>query len=218
MDERPQTVSLLGDSISTYEGYAPFGYAVYYTGDRLFDNDLKSVHDTWWMRVIDAWGATLLVNASFSGSTVSGMFFPAACTKERCTALSEGGASDLVLIYMGTNDRGRKIPLGKKGTGRTDEFFGAYRRMLREVRINCPRAKIVCATLPSAYLRGHREVVSRDDPRYNEAIAAVAEEEGCILADLAAFEEPYETLDLLHPTKEGHALLAELFLRALGLR
>lgn len=49
-------ISILGDSISTYVGYNPYGYAVYYKDDRLCDNDITDVNDTWWKQVIDALG------------------------------------------------------------------------------------------------------------------------------------------------------------------
>lgn len=40
-------VSILGDSISTYNGYNPNGYAVYYDEEMQIRNGLKSVYDTW---------------------------------------------------------------------------------------------------------------------------------------------------------------------------
>ena len=41
-------ISIPRDSISTYVGYNPYGYSVYYKDDRLYDNDITSVDDTWW--------------------------------------------------------------------------------------------------------------------------------------------------------------------------
>ncbi len=67
-------ISILGDSISTYVGYNPYGYHVYYRDDRLYDNDITSVNDTWWKQVIDAIGGELCINNSYSGSCVAGTF------------------------------------------------------------------------------------------------------------------------------------------------
>lgn len=203
-------ISILGDSISTYAGYNPAGYAVYYADDLAYENGMESVRDTWWMQVIEALGGILCVNDSFSGSTVAGQYFPAASGAARCAALRGAAVPDLILIYMGTNDRGLRIPLGEPGSEDGTCFCGAYRRMLRNIERSYPEAKVVCATLPEARGGG------AGDARYNAAIASVVREEGCVLADLASYGVSYETLDGLHPTREGHKTLAALWLRALG--
>lgn len=71
-------VSIIGDSISTYTGYNPAGYAVFYTEENIRNNNLQSVYDTWWAKVNQFLQAFLCVNASYSGSKVSGNIFPAA--------------------------------------------------------------------------------------------------------------------------------------------
>ena len=62
-----KTVSILGDSISTFEGYIPEGYLAYYPGN---DMTLDDVNDTWWMKMLQNTGMELLVNGSWSGSLV----------------------------------------------------------------------------------------------------------------------------------------------------
>ena len=211
-------ISILGDSISTYIGYQPYGYKVYYREDRLYDNELESVDDTWWMQVIDALGGTLCVNNSYSGSTVRGGFFPAACSDERCSSLHGEHAPDLILLYIGTNDRGYNVPLGMEEPLDSETFYGAYRLMLQKIKRNYPSAKIVCATLPMGKLQGGGDlddIFKREDTRFDEAIKRAVREENCILADIASFKEPYESLDYAHPTKNGHRTLAELWLKAL---
>lgn len=212
-------ISILGDSISTYEGYQPYEYSVYYRDDRLYENGLESVNDTWWMQVIAAMGGELDVNASFSGSTVAGRFFPAACSDERCSALGADEAPDLILIYMGANDRGLSVPVEMEKPTDTNSFYGAYRRMLQKLKKNYPSAKIVCATLPMGCLETENKAefdrFQREDATYNKAIAKAVAAEECILADIAAFGERYETLDYCHPTRDGHKTLAALWLRAL---
>ncbi len=214
-------ISILGDSISTYEGYQPYGYSIYYRDDRLYDNELENVNDTWWMQVIDAIGGELDVNASISGSTVAGRFFPSACSDERCSALGTTDAPDLILVYMGTNDRGFSVPVGMERATDMNSFYGAYRQMLKKIKKNYPSAKIVCATLPMGRLnaenRAEYDRFMREDSGYDEAIVKAVAAEGCILADIAAFGERYETLDYCHPTREGHKMLAALWLRALNL-
>ena len=106
-------VSILGDSISTYIGYNPRGYAVYYKEDKAYDNEINSVDDTWWKQVIDGLGGELCVNNSYSGSLVTGAFAPSACSAERCASLHDETVPDIILIYMGTNDRGFEMNLGE---------------------------------------------------------------------------------------------------------
>lgn len=209
-------ISILGDSISTYVGYNPYGYHVYYRDDRLYDNDILSVNDTWWKQVIDAIGGELCVNNSYSGSYVAGGYESSACSKERCSNLHGESNPDIILIYMGTNDRGFEVEIGIDNPQDTKKFYGAYRTMLRQIKNNYPSAKIICATLLSGYLKDSQNLAydrfMREDARYNEAIRLAVKEEGCLLADLALTGERYETLDYCHPTKTGHKKIANLWI------
>ena len=64
-----KTVSILGDSISTYQGYIPAKYACFYPDK---DNDVQSVTQTWWMQMLYHTGMRLLTNGSYSASMVCG--------------------------------------------------------------------------------------------------------------------------------------------------
>ena len=64
-----RTFSILGDSYSTFKGFVPKEYACYYPNPEMVDNVL-SVEDTWWCKLIYQQGMRLLVNDSYSGSTV----------------------------------------------------------------------------------------------------------------------------------------------------
>lgn len=211
-------ISVLGDSISTYEGYQPYGYEVYYRDEALFESGLDGVRDVWWAQVIDALGGELCVNGSYSGSTVTGNFFPSACSDERCSALHTEETPDLILLYIGTNDRGLNVPIGSGETPDRLCFYGAYRLTLQKLKRNYPAAKIVCATLPLGCREGEERFGRAPSERalaYDRAIREAALKEDCLLADIASFSERYPALDGCHPTKEGHKVLAELWLRAL---
>lgn len=212
-------ISILGDSISTYVGYNKYGYSVYYKDDRLYDNDITSVDDTWWKQVIDSIGGELCINNSYSGSCVAGAFETSACSKERCSNLHAEGNPDIILIYMGTNDRGFEVGIGMDAPMDKLKFYGAYRTMLRQIKNNYPSAKIVCATLLMGYLKDSQNLAydrfMREDTRYNGAIRLAVKEEGCLLADIALADERYETLDYCHPTKKGHKEITRLWLAEL---
>ena len=148
MDNMPKyKISIIGDSISTYVGFNPYGYPVYYKDDRAYDNEINSVNDTWWKQVIDGIGGELCINNSYSGSLVAGVFESSACSKERCSNLHGESAPDVILIYMGTNDRGYEIKIGLNEQENTMGFYGAYRVMLQQLKNNYPTTKIVCGTL-----------------------------------------------------------------------
>ena len=109
-------VSILGDSISTYEGFNPEGYAVFYDKRVQLLNGLDSVYDTWWAKVNQSLKAYLCVNNSYSGSTVSGVEFPSAGSDVRCSGLHTPlHQPDLILIYLGFNDFGRGVRVFRKG-------------------------------------------------------------------------------------------------------
>lgn len=63
--------SILGDSISTLEGFNPCGYKIFYDADNGRKFDVKEMNDTWWGKVINYFGGELLVNNSWSGSRVT---------------------------------------------------------------------------------------------------------------------------------------------------
>lgn len=200
-------ISILGDSISTYYGYNPPCYPVYYKDENAYENDILSVDDTWWKQVIDAIGGELCVNNSYSGSLVFGNVSSSACSEERCSCLHDIDMPNIVLIYMGTNDRGY-------GT-EPQKFYEAYCTMLKQIKKNYPAAKIICATLLLGYRKDYECKIDTEslvaELKYNNAIRSAVKEENCLLADLTLSGKYYETLDGLHPTKKGHSLKAKLF-------
>ena len=59
---------IIGDSYSTFKGYIPEGYAVYYTGEG--QCGVNTVEETWWHRFVKETELNLVLNDSWSGSTV----------------------------------------------------------------------------------------------------------------------------------------------------
>lgn len=221
IDKQVLKISILGDSISTYEGYNPYGYAVYYKDDAAYENGLMSVNDTWWWQVIDALDGELCVNNSFSGSFVSNNYAMSACREGRCSFLGYGDKPNDILIYMGTNDRGYRVAVGVDEPENSEYFFACYKVMLRKIHRNYSSAKIVCATLPIGYRRDYENVPMSTEflevaEQYNDAIRKAVKEEGCLLADIALLGERYETLDGVHPTCQGHKTLARLWVECLN--
>ena len=103
--------SVLGDSISTLQGYTEPRGAEYYEGMTRLSSGVLMPKDTWWGRVIDALGGELLVNNSISGSLASrhpDCQVPSyGCSDGRICSLGRGGASPhVIMIMLGTNDWG----------------------------------------------------------------------------------------------------------------
>lgn len=213
-EDKIMLVSVLGDSISTYEGYIPPNYKVYYDEDRQKINGLTSVYDTWWAKVNQYLKAYLCVNNSFSGSKVSGEF-PSASSEKRASALHKmEHYPDVILVYMGTNDFGFGVPL--------ETFAKDYRKMMERLRKNYPSARILCATIARSYIQGkpdwkYPEMYGGTAlEEYNQAIReAVNERDDIVLMDLPEEGIRYETLDGTHPTRRGHEELAQMWIGCL---
>ena len=210
--QESRCISVLGDSISTFAEVSPPG-GVYYAPSAGPVTGVRSAEDTWWMRTIRGLGGTLLRNDSWSGSTVSpGGAMPAG-SPSRIRKLATGEhMPDVVLVMTGLNDVNRSID--------PSVFARAYEEMLHRLRTAYPSAAIWCATLVTGYLgetpfwQAFSYFRSRLDP-YNEAIRRAALCTGCHVADLAAADVQYASLDGLHPSGEGMAQLAAAWLRCM---
>ncbi len=116
-----KTLSILGDSISTYTNYSNgtaagttnstiAGGAVYYPGSC----SSVSVSDTWWYQTAEALGMTVLVNNSWSGSCILteragtvGAYIDRCLQLHDNTGDNAGQEPDILAIYLGTNDYNR---------------------------------------------------------------------------------------------------------------
>ncbi len=211
--------SVLGDSISTLSGYNPPDYAVFYEGENRLRADVYLPSDTWWGQVIAHLGGKLLVNNSFSGSTVCDhrcFQIPSyGCSDERTSALGAAGISpDVIMIYIGTNDWGHGFPIDE-GLDSLYSFHGAYSAMLKKIRRNYPEAEIWCFTLSVSRHREHPDwqfpyyYGRRHIEQYCDAIRSCAKAFGCRLIDLYENGQPYESFDGFHPTAEGMKNLSD---------
>ena len=63
-------VFIMGDSYSTYDGYIPEGYHSYYSDQREIAPVIKGVEKTWWKILEKENNLDIILNDSFSGSTV----------------------------------------------------------------------------------------------------------------------------------------------------
>lgn len=232
--------SVFGDSISTFEGVSAEGNRVYYDAADTNGTGVVQPEQTWWARVIQEAGGTLLANASFSGSMVSGAGFPAGRSVERAQQILSpaGEAPDEVLVFIGINDygwgsadaqrRGGSEAASRGGApepgfvpglapaGALQEFAHAYDEMLENIRTAALHAKVWCVTLLPGRVRGSESSTFCPHLRgvplneYNRVIKCAAAANGCKVADVAAFGMDYEATDGTHPTVRGMQQLAAL--------
>ena len=138
-----KTVSFLGDSITTYEGYIPTGYAKFYP---YATGDVTDVNHTWWMQVVNKLGMKLLANNSWGGSAVAGTQASATQNVNRLkTMFVDGVTPDVIVIFMGNNDAA-SIYISEK------EFDEAYGKMLKNIKTMAPNSEIIILNLPSIKL------------------------------------------------------------------
>ncbi len=205
--------SIMGDSISTYEGYNPQMYKVFYTKEKATQAGLLNVNDTWWMKVIKHFNGELCVNDSYSGSYIAGTLSASAHSDERVSKLkTKETAPDIVLVCMGANDCGGKITLHGENPDDEYVFDSSYAIMLNRIKKLLPNAKVYCATI----MLTDEEASGKDEFRlgyiekYNDVIRQVTKEKGCFLIETFDKHIGYTTIDGLHPDKEGHQLIANI--------
>ena len=177
-----QTFSIFGDSISTFAGFNPPGFDVFYSDKRLAKTGVTSVEQTWWHLLIQHFGGELLKNGSFSGSLVEGGFFPAGDSDARADAVlgDNGEAPDVIVCFIGINDYGwggakmnadghgsatpaelaaaapaEKVIAELADPAQAERFEAAYASMLARLRLRCPNAEIWCVTLVPGRIAGH---------------------------------------------------------------
>lgn len=218
------SLSVLGDSISTFDGWIPEGFAVFYPSD----GDVTDVSQTWWMRLIDDTDMELCSNSSSSGSTCVGNSLTVddplcGCSGYRISYLAgkQGKMPDIIIVYIGTNDLLTDVPIGDNdGTKMVEEgvirnFSDAYCMMLDKLTSEYPIAQIYCCTLPPIGDWGTKQpfvtfenslgLTSED---YSKQIQIIAENKGVSVIDLYRCGIEIDNLDVMtidgvHFTLEG---------------
>lgn len=217
--------SVIGDSISTLEGYVPDDYPVYYVGETALLNGVLTPEDTWWGRIISHLGGRLLCNNSWSGSMASQLpgfdfLFPSGCSDERTGALGTlENTPDVIMLYLGINDYFSALPLQSEVPGDLHAFEQAYPCIIEKLRKNYPNAEIWCITLCIASVKNDSEFIfalSVNDQgidEFNDIIRNAAKTFDCRVADTFKYSIPYDSLDGLHPTKAGMETFSNLILK-----
>lgn len=202
-------LSILGDSISTYNGVSndmsansTIEYNACFYGRRF------PLEKTYWSLLLDRLGMTLCVNNSWSGGNLHGADDETSgLNRARHLARDSGETPDLIIIFMGINDLGRDV----RCTG-AEQFGLDYSRTLEIIREKYRTARVCCVNIPDMdiYRKAHAVI-------YNAKIREAVEQagEGFFIADLFASRLNNDfyynnTLDGLHPDEDGMRIIADV--------
>ncbi len=145
-----QTVSILGDSYSTFEGYVtPSTNEMWYYAHNGNKTDVSDVTQTWWWQVVKEGGYLLGINNSYSGSTIGYLGYDGNDYSDRSfiTRMDHLGQPDIILIFGATNDSWAGEPVGEyKYGGWTKADFYTFRPamayMLHHVSMRYPNVDV----------------------------------------------------------------------------
>ena len=117
---------IFGDSYSTHRDYIPAEYPHYYCNEgRAPDQPVTKMQmkQTWWGQMMERTGATLVLNDSWSGSTIGYTGYAGDCSTSssfiyRYRQLAEKkffdqNHIDTIFVFGGTNDSWSDAPLGE---------------------------------------------------------------------------------------------------------
>lgn len=151
---------IFGDSYSTFDGYIPEGYAAYYAEVKRAETDVVKVEQTWWHQVVEKAGLNLVMNNSWSGSTIgytgyqnsdcSGTSsFIYRLRKLKAEGFFAENRIDTVLVFGGTNDDWAGVPHGtlKFADFQEEELYTvlpAIACFLKSLKETLPEAKLYC--------------------------------------------------------------------------
>lgn len=201
-----KSVSVLGDSYSTFEGYmTPSTNELWYYAQHGNSTDVDNVNQTWWYKFIKNNGYKLCVNNSYSGSTIgyygySGNDYSA---RSFITRMNNLGCPDIVFVFGGTNDSWAGAPVGEyKYNGfRKDDFF-SYR----------PALAYLLKFMTERYLNTEIYYIINDGLREDITVSTV---EICKHYNIKYIRLHDIDKKDGHPTIKGHAMIAEQIEEAL---
>ncbi len=156
-----KNIMIFGDSYSTFARCIPEGYSAYYTGKRSAEEDqpdVPSAEHTWWGLLLKETGANLVLNDSWSGSTIGYTGYSGRDTSGtssflfRLDRLVKNGffaknEIDTVFVFGGTNDSWSDAPLGEEMTEgwKHEDLFNvlpAVHCFFKKLRDALPSARI----------------------------------------------------------------------------
>ena len=183
-----KNVVIFGDSYSTYEGANPEGYAVYYKKQQAEDSPWPmSINETWWHPLLSETDSNLVINDSWSGSTIGYTGYNGEDLSQTCSFIKrlrnyeEKGffndkEVDTVFILGGTNDNWAGAPIGEIKYENWEEkdlysFLPAFCYFVDKAKEVFKKAEIIViisGALKGVMRDGMKEVCHHHNLRYVE--------------------------------------------------
>lgn len=223
-----KTISIQGDSISTFAGTITDGNATYYSASHKFVN---SIDATWWGLLINECRMRLIRNDAWSGSRISGTGDNAMCSVARCSNIKhinstvdtyQYGAPEIIVVMAGTNDVSGNVEMGT-ADGAVTTYMGAFKTMLANLKLQCRNAKIVVFQLYRGNVLDYANSGGKHQYEYQEAMANLCRRYGVYYIGPEHFDlsfpnlqyytcnnslsdygpTTYTSTDYLHPNMQG---------------
>lgn len=223
-----KTISIQGDSISTFAGTITDGNATYYSASHKFVN---SIDATWWGLLINECRMRLIRNDAWSGSRISGTGNNAMCSVARCSNIKhidltvdtyQYGSPEIIVVMAGTNDVSGNVEMGT-ANGAVTTYMGAFKTMLANLKSQCRNAKIVVFQLYRGNVLDYTNSGGKHQYEYQEAMADLCRRYGVYYIgpehfdlsfpnlqyytcdnSLSDYGPPtYTSTDYLHPNMQG---------------
>lgn len=223
-----KTISIQGDSISTFAGTITNGNATYYSTSHKFVN---SIDATWWGLLINECRMRLIRNDAWAGSRISGTGDNAMCSVARCSNIKhvdstvdtyQYGAPEIIVVMAGTNDVSGNVEMGT-ADGAVTTYMGAFKTMLVNLKSQCRNAKIVVFQLYRGNVLDYANSGGKHQYEYQEAMANLCRRYGVYYIgpehfdlsfpnlqyytcdnSLSDYGPPtYTSTDYLHPNMQG---------------
>ena len=226
-----KNVSILGDSITTYEGYSdnnsynstltPTLNIPYYTPSFC---SLSGVNNTWWMRAVNDLNLNLLVNNSCGGLRAYCPDGPDGVERAdnlHCdTGSLSGTVPDIVFVYLGTNDVFVKNDVGNFGDiewsdliaedggtyAKPSNVVEAYAIILHKIKTLYDNPDVFCLNVlqnNSGSVTKINGEIAKVAEHFGASLVDISNESGIIQKTLSKF-----TLDTIHPNETGMKLIS----------
>ena len=204
-----KNIVIFGDSYSTFEGEIPQGYAAYYPA-----HGVNKAKDTWWSLYADKTDGNILLNDSWSGSTIGYTGYGNSdCShtnsfiyryrKHKEAGFFENNEVDTVFVFGGTNDSWSGAPLGelKFSDWEESDLFNVLPAI-------CHFAYTLTTDLPDARI----VFISNTDitPEIQDCFKIVAEKYNAEFIQLSDIEKEEG-----HPNKKGMRSICDQLIKAL---
>lgn len=209
-----KTISILGDSISTYQNYSSGNSAdttnstIRNNRDYYYDGRYElTVKDTWWIQAKHALDAKILVNNSISGSAIflpnkpqaEAGYYTRAVNLHDNTGKNSGQKPDIIVVYIGTNDFSyHKSKLGTSGEVNYSKLItkNGSDYTYQEPKTSCEAYAIMLHKIRTKYknaevycftsLQRPTDSVSETKllESFNNSLKSIAKHYGCYVVDL----------------------------------